>query len=63
MSREVTQWPFREHPGLNGVLFAIGYGVICLILLPPLSWLAGRLFAPMLAPIGHALGWWFRLWI
>jgi hypothetical protein len=62
MSRRLTELPFREHPGLNGLLFAVGLLLVSLIVWPPLFWVADRLFAPALEPIGHAAKWWWKLW-
>jgi hypothetical protein len=38
MSRRLTELPFRKHPGLNGVLFAVGLLFGSLIVWPPLFW-------------------------
>jgi hypothetical protein len=51
-----------RHPALCGALFTVGLAVAYLIVLPPVFWVIGRLFAPVLEPIGHAAVWWWKLW-
>ena len=60
MLERLANRPFRQRPGLNGLLFGVALLVLYAILIPPLFWVVGRLFWPVLEPIGHALVWWWK---
>jgi hypothetical protein len=46
---------FRVHPEYSGFLISIGFLVLYVLVAPPLIWFIGRLFSPMLVPLGLAV--------